>query len=195
LPVRRFRIIKPEVRILGVDDGVFPPHTKGFAPVIGVVFRGGYWLEGVMSTRIEIDGFDSTVKIASMITRSQHHKQLRVIMLDGVTFGGFNVVDMKRLSELTELPVIAITRDKPDFREIHEALKNLSRSTERWRAVQSAGKIFEVQTRNMNEKVFMETSRIHEQDARKIVQLTATRSSIPEPLRVAHLVASGLDQP
>jgi endonuclease V-like protein UPF0215 family len=29
-------------------------------------------------------------------------------------------------------------------------------------------------------------------DAQKIVELTATRSSFPEPLRVAHLIASGI---
>ena len=33
---------------------------------------------------------------------------------------------------------------------------------------------------------------ISEDDARKIVKLTSTRSSVPEPLRVAHLIASGL---
>jgi endonuclease V-like protein UPF0215 family len=38
----------------------------------------------------------------------------------------------------------------------------------------------------------MEKAGISETDARKIVELTATRSIIPEPLRVAHLIASGI---
>jgi endonuclease V-like protein UPF0215 family len=185
-------VIKPEIRVLGVDDGVFIPHKKGFAPVIGVVFRGGCWLDGVMSTRIEVDGFDAGDKIASMINDSPHHKQLRVVMLDGVTFAGFNVVDIKKLSMETKLPVIAVTRGKPDFEEIREALKNLPRSEERWKAVLNAGEIFEVHTRDKREKVCVEIAGILEEDARKIVKLTSTRSSVPEALRVAHLIASGI---
>jgi hypothetical protein len=193
LPFKKFRVIKPEIRVLGVDDGVFIPHAKGFAPIIGVVFRGGCWLDGVMSTKVEVDGFDATDRIASMVVNSPHYKQLRVIMLDGVTFAGFNVVDIKKLNAETDLPIIAVTRDKPDFNEIREALKHLPSSEKRWKAVTNAGEIFEVPTRNKGEKVYMEVSGIHEEDARKIVRLTSTRSSVPEALRVAHLIASGMN--
>jgi len=194
LALKKFRIIKPEIRVLGVDDGIFVPHSKGFAPIVGVVFRGGYWLDGVMNTRVEVDGFDATEKIAAMVTSSPHHKQLRVIMLDGVTFAGFNVVDIKKLSEETKLPVIAVTRDRPDFREIRKALKKLPSPAKRWKAVVDAGEIFEVNTRSKKERVYMEISGIVEEDAREILKLTSTRSSVPEALRVAHLVASGISK-
>jgi endonuclease V-like protein UPF0215 family len=39
----------------------------------------------------------------------------------------------------------------------------------------------------------MEVSGILEEDARKIVKLTSTRSNVPEALRVAHLIASGVN--
>jgi endonuclease V-like protein UPF0215 family len=191
---KKFRVIKPEIRVLGVDDGVFTPHVKGLVPVVGVVFRGGYWLDGVMHTKVEVDGFDATEKIASMIINSPHYKQLRVIMLDGITFAGFNVVDIKELNSDTKLPVIAVTRERPNFTEIREALKNLPESEERWKTIKSGGKMFEVSTRSENEKVYMQTSGILEEDARKILQLTSTRSSVPEALRVAHLIASGISK-
>ncbi len=189
---KRIRAVKPEIRVLGVDDGVFTPHEKGIAPVVGVVFRGGYWLEGVLHTEVEVDGLDATRKITSMIVNSPHHKQLRVIMLNGVTFAGFNIINIKELNMETKLPVIALTREKPNFAEIREALKNLSNSEERWEAIKVTGKLFWVHTRNKRVKVYVQACGICEEDARKIVQLTSTRSSIPEPLRVAHLVASGI---
>lgn len=187
---KKFRVIKPEIRVLGVDDGAFVPHTKGYAPIVGAVFRGGYWLDGVLATKVEIDGFDATSQIAKMIDNSPHHKQLRVVMLDGVTVAGFNVVDIKRLSILTGLPVIAVTRDKPDFTEIRKALKHLPGSLERWKAVLDAGEIIEVQTRRHNKKVFMEVSGMSVEDATKVLRMTATRSNMPEALRVAHMIAS-----
>ena len=193
MPVaEKFRVIKPEIRVLGVDDGVFTPHTRNLVPVVGVVFRGGYWLDGVMHTKVRVDGFEATRKIASMIKGSPHYKQLRVIMLNGVTIAGFNVVDIKKLNTDTGLPVIAVTRDKPDFDEIHEALKKLPKSNERWKAILNAGKLYEVQIRGGKGRVYMQIAGITEEDARKILQLTSTRSYIPEALRVAHLIASGL---
>ena len=95
---KKFRVIKPEIRILGVDDGRFVPHTKGEVIVVGVVFRGGCSLDGVMHTHVAIDGFDATEQLASMINSSPHCKQLRLIMLNGITLGGFNVVDIKKLN-------------------------------------------------------------------------------------------------
>ena len=189
---RRFRVVKPEIRVIGVDDGAFVPHVKGYALVVGVVFRGGYWLDGVLTTRVEVDGFDATEKIVSMIVNSAHHKQLRVIMTNGVTFAGFNVVDIKRLWKETGLPVMAVTREKPNFKEIREALSNLPNSKKRWRIVQGTGEIVEVSTRNKGEKVFMQFVGVCEEDAKKILLLTSTRSNVPEALRVAHLIASGI---
>jgi len=191
---KSFRVIKPEIRVLGVDDGVFTPRTEALVPVVGVVFRGGYWLDGVMHTEIAVDGFDATEKISSMIINSSHYKQLRVIMLNGITFAGFNVVDIKTLNAKTGLPVMAVTREKPNLVEIREALKHLPKSEERWNAVLSAGEISEVSTRSAKEKVYMHVAGISEGDAQKILWLTSTRSSIPEALRVAHLIASGISR-
>lgn len=187
-----FRVIKPEIRVLGIDDGAFKPHVKGVVSVIGVVFRGGFWLDGVMHTSIEIDGFDATDRIASMITGSSHYRQLRVVMLNGVTFAGFNIVDVKALNVATKLPIITVTREKPDFAEIQKALQNLPSSEERWEAILSAGEPVEVSTRSARAKVFVQTVGISIADAQKILRLTSTRSNIPEALRVAHIIASGI---
>ena len=187
-----FGVIKPEIRVLGVDDGVFTPHVESLVPVVGVVFRGGYWLDGVMHTEILVDGFDATERISNMITSSPHYEQLRVIMLNGITFAGFNVVDIKALNAMTGLPVIAVTREKPDLPLIRKALKHLPRSEERWKAVLNAGEISEISTRKEDEKIYLHAAGVSLVDAEKIVRLTSTRSNIPEALRVAHLIASGI---
>jgi len=192
---KRIRLIKPEIRILGVDDGVFIPHSKSQALVVGVVFRGGYWLDGVMHTRVEVDGFDATEKISAMVTGSPHHKQLRVIMLNGITFAGFNVVDIEALKTRTALPVIAVTSKKPDIASVREALNNLPGKEDRWKAVLEAGEGFEVFIRNSRESVFLHVAGIAVDQAEQIVRLSSTRGKIPEALRVAHLVASGISNP
>jgi endonuclease V-like protein UPF0215 family len=146
-----------------------------------------------MYTKVKIDGLNATDKIASMILNSVHYKQLRVIMLDGITFAGFNIVDIKRLNAKTDLPVIAVSRIMPDFRKIREALRNLPNNEKRWNAILNAGEVIEVPVGGGEEKIFIQTSGVCAEDAVKIVKLTATRSHIPEALRVAHLIASGLN--
>jgi len=190
--VVKIRSVKPEIRVVGIDDGIFVPHTKGIVDLVGVVYRGGYWLDGVMRTEIEIDGMDATEKIASMVMNSPHYDQLRVVMLNGITFAGFNVVDMKELFKKLKLPIIAVTRDRPNLEEIKSALMNLPRFEKRWEAVQNAGKIIEVSTRRGEEAVYMQVVGVSEKDAEKILKSTSTRSNIPEALRVAHIIASGL---
>jgi endonuclease V-like protein UPF0215 family len=189
---RSFEVIKPEIRVLGVDDGVFTPHVESLVPVVGVVFRGGFWLDGVMHTEVLVDGFDATGKISEMITCSPHFKQLRVIMLNGITFAGFNVVDMKELNNTTHLPVIAVTREKPDLRSIREALNHLPKSDERWKAVLNAGDVAEIRASRGSKKIYVHVVGVSLLDAETIVRLTSTRSNIPEALRVAHLIASGI---
>ena len=189
---KRFRYIKSEIRVLGVDDGIFVPHTKGTVDVVGVVYRGGYWLDGVMRTKVTVDGMDATEKIAAMIKKSPHYEELRVVILNGITFAGFNIVDINKLSKTVNLPVIAVTREKPDLEKIRRALENLPECERRWQAIESAGKIIEVQTRNTEEPVYMQIAGISQEDAEKILKSTSTRSNIPEALRVAHIIASGL---
>ena len=158
--------------------------------VVGIVFRGSCWIEGVMHTQIAIDGFDATERLASMINSSPHCKQLRLVMLNGITFAGFNIVDIKTLNTATRLPVIALTLDKPDLEAIHKALDNLSKSEERWKMILEAGEIHKVCCHG--KQIYVETAGISLADATEIVKLTSIRSNYPEPLRVAHLIASGV---
>jgi len=185
-----FGIVKPEIRVLGIDDGKFVPHTKDSVLIVGVVFRGGYSIEGVMHSKIAIDGLDATEKLASMINSSPHCRQLRVVMLNGITFAGFNVVSLKKLHLKTGLPVIALTHDRPNLDAICSALKNLPKSEDRWRLIVEAGEIYEVT--NHGTKIYVELAGISLSDAQKVIKLTSTRSCLPEPLRVAHLIASGI---
>ena len=185
-----FRVIKPEIRILGIDDGKFVPHTEGTVIVVGVVFRGGLWLEGVMHTTVEIDGSNATEQLTTMINNSPHHRQLRLVMLNGITLAGFNLVNIKMLHLATSLPILALTRDKPNLEAIRSALTHLPQTEKRWGVIEAAGMIHEFTNKGVN--LYMETAGISLTDAKKIVELASTRSSFPEPLRVAHLVASGV---
>ncbi|HEX7467290.1 MAG TPA: DUF99 family protein [Methanobacterium sp.] len=186
---KKFRIIKKEIRILGVDDSPFPSHTNEEVMLVGTVFRAGNWLDGVLSTYICGDGTDGTEKIIEMVRNSRNLGQLGVIMLDGITFGGFNLVNIRKIFESTGVPVIVIMRKIPNFERIKKALKRFDDWEKRWANVLEAGKVHKVDN---PEPIYMQIYGIEREDAEEIVRLSTTRSAIPEPLRVAHIIAAGI---
>jgi len=188
----KFWDIKPEIRVLGIDDGAFKPHSRENVLLVGVLSRGGSWVDGVLSTRVAVDGTDSTRRVIEMVNQSKHKGQLRVIMTDGATFAGFNVVDIHDVFAQTGIPVIAVSRERPNLKEVKRAVKNLSDWHGRWEIIKKAGKVYPVRTRAKAAPVYIQIAGIKRTDAEQIVKLTATRSFVPEPLRVAHLIARGI---
>lgn len=187
------RKVKPEIRILGWDDGPFERGEEGEIPLVGSVVRGGKpYLDGVLLEEIEIDGKDATDVIIEASNRTKHKEQLRVLMLDGITFAGFNTVDIKKIREETELPVIVVTRSKTDFGKFKEAMKNLPDFDERWECVEKAGKLKEHPVND--EKIYFQHEGIDERKARQVLKISISKSNIPEPIRISHLVASAIQR-
>lgn len=185
------RNIKREIRIVGFDDAPFIPRTKGKVPVIGVVFRGGDFLDGVFKTEVAIDGMDASDTLIKIINRSKHKEQLRVIMLNGITIGGFNMINISKLYEKTGLSVIAINRKRPDLKKIRIALQNFDDFEDRWKCIEDAGKIHKMKIEK-DKNIYFQFKGLKQNEVEKIIRLSCTRSLIPEPLRVAHLIASAL---
>jgi len=186
--MQSFRTIKKEIRILAWDDGPFEFKSKGKGILVGVIFRGGQFIDGLLKTEVEIDGLDATEKIIEKVLKTRH-KDLRVIMLDGITFAGFNTVDIKEIYEKTKLSVIAINRKKPDLKQFISTLEKLPEPEKRLKAVENAGPIYWVSIKD--KRICFQCSGIKKEDAEEIIKTTTTMSLIPEPLRVAHLIATG----
>lgn len=188
-------IIKKQIRILGIDDCPFKKGDKQ-TQIIGAVFRAGEYMDGLLSSKVSVDGFNSTDKIIQMIKKSRAKGQLRLIMLDGIALGGFNVVDINKLYRKTKLPVIVVIRHKPDFNAIKRALKHLSKPEQRFALMKKAGEIHEMKIRHKGlrkpGKIYFQFAGLTEKQARQALKLTIVHGLIPEPIRVAHLIATGI---
>ncbi len=181
--------MKSEIRILGIDDSPFS-FSDDFSMIVGVIMRGGSYIEGVLTRKIKVDGFDATPLCIDMVNKTRHKKQLRALLIDGVAFCGFNVIDIEKILSETDLPVITITRDKPDFIKIKKALsKNFLDWKDRLNIIEK-GKLYKVDT-NFN-PIYIKFVGISLKDAKEIITLSTIRGVIPEPIRVAHLIASGI---
>ena len=98
----RIRQVKKEIRVLGVAAAVH----DGSIRVVGVVFRGARWLDGVLSAASR--GTDLTHTIVEMVNRSPHRNQVRVIMLKASLVPEVARVDPTRIFSETSKPVIIL---------------------------------------------------------------------------------------
>ncbi len=178
--------IKPEIRILALDDS---PLLNDKITIIGTFFRGGVQIDGILRFEITKDGMDATDIFIRMIKGSKYYAQIRIIMLDGVTYAGFNPVDVNLLHKDTGKPVIVFMRSYPDFPQIEQALTHLYDAEKRWEMIRRAGMIQKIE---QDSPVFFQVCGLDDESAARIIKSTSTHSNIPEPLRVAHLIATGV---
>ncbi len=176
---------KREIRLLGIDDAPFDKFRDRKTIIIGTFFRGGKSLDGILSTTAQVDGSDGTGKIIKLVQKSKFRTQLKAILLDGISVGGFNVIDIEELHKKTKIPVITVMRRRPNSAKIYNALKKLKMGR-KIRLLERAGPVYE------EGKIFIQFKGISLDEARKIIRISISRAYIPEPIRVAHLIAAGL---
>ncbi len=184
--------LKSGIRILGVDDAKFLPWKPNTTtPLIGVVYQGPYRILGILQTDIAIDGTDATQKLLEMLDSSKFRSQIRLIMLHGSTFAGFNYIDAIHVFEVTKLPVIVVGDRKPDYVAMkHALLTHFKDGAERWAILRKPGDLYECESRIGTKPVYLQLAGIDFDSAKKIVQSSAVYSRIPEPIRIAHLIGS-----
>ncbi len=178
-------MVKKEIRVIGIDDSPFNKFGKSKVLVVGVVMRGGSWVDGILSAKVAVDGNDSTIKIADMINKCKFKPQLQCIFLDGIAVAGFNVIDVMELNKKTKLPVIIVIRRKPDIANIKKTLIKINKKN-KIKLIEKAGSVMQIND------IFVQLTGIDLEQARKILKIVCTRSLIPEPIRLAHLIASGV---
>ncbi len=181
--------MKTQIRVLGIDDSPFKFGDEK-TTVIGVVMRIPSYIEAVLRTEVKVDGNDACEKLKVMINSSRYKDQLKMIMLDGVALGGFNVVDIKELYEENHLPIITVTREKPNLEAMENALKEHFEDWQKRLDVIKMGELITIKT--PHKPIFVKFVGIELEDVKKIIEQSTIRGVLPEPIRVAHLIASGI---
>ena len=172
--------------VIGIDDAPFDRAFRGDIPVIGAVFNGPR-LEGVLRSKVRRDGVNATVNLAHMINGCRFADSLQAALLQGVTFGGFNVVDLPGLSERVDLPVVAVSRKKPNLARIRRALlESVPGGARKWRLIE------QLQPARRHGSVYLHHVNLDWRAATALVDRFAINSNLPEPLRTAHLIAGAL---
>jgi len=181
--------MKQQIRILGIDDSPFKFRDEK-ALVVGALVRAPNYLEGLMRTEVTVDGSDATERLVEMISGSRYADQVKVVMVDGIALAGFNVIDVEKLHSSLSVPIVTVTRDRPDLEKMKAALKKHFGDWRRRYELMTRLELVEVGTEH--KPVFACGLGLERSELQTIVRMSTVRGAIPEPLRIAHLVSTAM---
>jgi uncharacterized protein len=172
--------------VVGFDDAPFPPAHRGDVLVVGAVYAGDR-LDGVLSCRVRRDGANATERVAACVAHSRFYPQLDAVLLQGIAFAGFNVVDIQALAATLARPVVVICRRRPDREAIRSTLlRHVRGGARKWRLIDRAGEPA------LLGGLFLQYAGIGAEGALAVLRRHARHGKLPEPLRAAHLIAGGV---
>ncbi|MEL6578249.1 MAG: DUF99 family protein [Cyanobacteria bacterium J06621_12] len=176
---------KKQIRAIGFDDAPFQRHQQAKVNISGIVCTNTRF-EGMVWGAVEVDGNDATDTICQLLIGKKFLPQLHLVLLDGIGFGGFNLVDLPLLAQRLELPCVAMMRKLPKLEKMKQAMSRLPNYQQRLAILNQAGKI------HVFEPFFFQVcGEQPEIIAQALVQLTDC-GKVPEALRLAHLVGAAV---
>ncbi|MFW6052606.1 MAG: DUF99 family protein [Desulfosalsimonas sp.] len=172
--------------VAGFDDAPFSRNHRGSVRIAGTVYADTRF-DGVLIGEIQKDGFDAAQKVADLISTSRFAEHIRLIMLQGIAFGGFNVVDVFDLHERLGLPVLVVARKQPDMQAIKKALLGeIEQGNRKWEVIRRLGRMEKLGN------IFIQRVGLSFAQAEGVLDRLCIHGNIPEPLRTAHLIATAL---
>lgn len=182
--------------ILAIDDGKLPsrrPRKGEKALLVGVKMKKNR-IEAIYCKSIEVDGLDVTEKTIEIILKA---KPIDIILLSGISYAGFNIIDAVKIWEETGIPIVVISKEKPNNQSILSALKKHFEDWKvRWKKIEkvlekSRG-IHEVYLKSNKNPLYIETIGISREKAGKILKENTIWGRTPEPIRVANIIAKNI---
>lgn len=171
--------------VLGVDDAPFAREHRGDVPIVGVVCTSGR-LDGVLRSKVRRDGVDAARRIAAMLLGSPFAEAVQAVVLQGIALAGFNVVDLEALHAAIDRPVVVVARRPPDLAKIRAALTRLPGGARKWALVERAGPMEPLGG------VWVQRVGCTAAEAATLLARSRVHGALPEPLRLAHLIAGAL---
>jgi hypothetical protein len=174
--------------VIGIDDGPFRKGQREPVPIVAVVMEGALLVEGIAIGSFPVDAEGATDYLAGWIASLRWHPALQAILLGGVTIAGLGIVDIAELSRRLSLPVISTTRRGTGRSDLAGALRAAGLA-ERLPILERIPP-----SRPVRGGIHIASAGTSEADADEIVRSTLHVSKVPQPIRVAHLIAAAISR-
>ena len=173
------------IKVIGFDDAPFSRTSGSLVSIAGIVC-GGTRFEGMVWGQVLPDGLDATDAISGLLLGGKFLPQLHLVLLDGIAFGGFNIIDLPELASRLQIPCVAVMRRQPDLAAVEKALRYLPDSEYRLELLRRAGRIYAF------EPFFFQVCGEQPEVIARVLQRLTDTGKVPEALRLAHLIGAAV---
>jgi endonuclease V-like protein UPF0215 family len=177
---------RPRPHVLGVDDGPFDKRRRAPVPIVGVMTEGHDLVEGIAATAFPPDGEDVTAFLGQWITGLRLARALHAVVLGGISIAGLGLVEIERLAAALGRAVIVVNRRDPRDERLRAALEAAGLG-ERGAVIDATPRAWQ-----LDAGLWVAHAGASQDEVRALVAATRHKSQLPEPLRLAHLVAAAI---
>jgi endonuclease V-like protein UPF0215 family len=184
-----FHVHKKGIRALGIAES-FVKGTTQKSVLAGVVMRADRFVDGFSFSLVTVGGVDATTQVIDLIERLHRH-DINLILLNGCVISWFNVIDLHQVYVAGSIPLICVTYDKSEgldqyFRELFPTTWQQRRETYRQNGVRTPIIL------RTGKTIFTRCLGLPLDEAKGALNKFTVFGAIPEPIRVARLLARSL---
>jgi len=153
----------------------------------GVVIRRDFIIDGFVFGKCTVEGDDATDAILDMYSKL-NRDDISYIIISGLVISMYNIIDIKKIWEVTKIPVIGVTFEESGG--IEDAIRHHFPNSydSKLEGYHKLGKRDEI-TLHTGYKLYLRIEGCVLEEARKFLDLITVQGSVPEPVKVAQLLA------
>ncbi len=160
--------------------------------LVGVLLKDVNVMD-VFCEMIRVDALDATDKCLKILERALSLYRVDVVLLDGVTYAGFNILNPYALHSLMGIPVIVAFRYPLSLDKILRALKNnFADWRYRYRVIENVYLKAKKVVFSNGTKLLVTCIGINEGLCIDLIHKITFWHPNPEPLRIADVIASAI---
>jgi uncharacterized protein len=175
---------KKAIRALGVAESFRPASRR--STLAGIVMRTDLVVDGFVFGAATVGGEDATGAVLKMYRRLKRG-DINLIMLSGCIISLYNIIDVDELARRSGLPVVCLTYN--ESKGIEGAIRrHFDHPDERIESYRKLGGRSPVLL-HTGYKAYVRNAGISDEDAKSILDSFTLQGGVPEPIRLARLLA------
>ena len=186
--MRKLHLEKKGLRGLVIAESFTQNSKKSI--LAGVVMRRDFVIDGFVFGEATLEGDDATETILSMY-KKLNRPDISYLLISGIIISMYNIIDLKKISQSLDLPVIGVTYQ--DSKGIEEAIRHhfpdsYESKLKEYQELENRDKI----TLHTSYDIYIRKEGCTLSDVKHLLDELTLQGSFPEPLRVAQLLAKTL---
>ena len=178
---------KKAIRVLGVAESF--RQNEEYSSLAGVVMRSDLVIDGFAHGRLTVSGSDATRGTLGLFNQLGRN-DVNAIMISGSVLSLYNVIDIDQIHSELGIPILALsfTRSRSNLAENIRARFSEKVAAEKIGLLEKLGRSTRIKLATGYE-IFVRTSGINEVISKRLLDKFTLQGAIPEPVRVARLLA------